>query len=132
MIYVKAYIATLIVFFVIDLIWLGVVARSFYASQLGNLLRDNLNFAVAGGFYVAYVVGIVYFAVAPALADGSWGRAAINGAILGLIAYGTYDMTNLATLRNWPVAMSIVDIAWGGLLTCVSAVSGYFLTRAVS
>lgn len=132
MIYVKAYIATLIVFFVIDLIWLGVVARSFYASQLGNLLRDNLNFAVAGGFYFAYVVGIVYFAVAPALADGSWGRAAINGAILGLIAYGTYDMTNLATLRNWPVAMSIVDIAWGCLLTCVSAVSGYLLTRAVS
>ena len=132
MIYVKAYVATLIVFFAIDLIWLGVVARGFYASQLGALLRDNINFAVAGGFYVAYVAGIVYFAVAPALADGSWGRAAVNGAILGLIAYGTYDMTNLATLRNWPVAMSVVDIGWGCLLTCVSAVSGFFLTRAVS
>ena len=132
MIHAKAYALTLIVFFSLDLLWLGLVARGFYASQLGGLMRDNINFLAAGGFYLAYVAGIVFFAVAPALAEGSWRKAAINGVLLGLLAYGTYDMTNLATLRNWPVAMSLVDMAWGGLVTGLSAFLGYSITRAVS
>jgi len=132
MVYAKAYIATLIVFFGLDFLWLGVVARSFYSSQLGSLMRDNINFVASAGFYLAYVAGIVFFAVAPALAEGSWGRAAVNGALLGLLAYGTYDMTNIATLKDWPVTMSIVDMGWGGLLTCISAVAGFLMTRALS
>lgn len=75
---------------------------------------------------------MVCFAVAPALAERSWRRAAINGALLGLLAYGTYDMTNLATLKDWPLAMGIVDIGWGSLLTGSSALAGYLATRAVS
>ena len=102
MIYIKAYAATLIVFLGLDFLWLGVVARGFYSARLGGLMRENINFVAAGGFYLAYVGGIVFFAVAPALSEGSWQRAALNGALLGLLAYGTYDMTNLATLRNWP------------------------------
>ena len=132
MIYAKAYAATLIVFFGLDLLWLGIVARRFYASQLGHLMRDNINYLASGGFYLAYVGGIVFFAVAPALTEGSWGRSALNGALLGLLAYGTYDMTNIATLKDWPVTMSIVDMAWGGFLTGFSAVTGFWLTRAVS
>lgn len=132
MVYVKAYAATLTVFFALDLLWLGVVARRFYASQLGSLMRDNINFIAAAGFYFAYVAGIVFFAVAPALAEDSWARAAVNGVLLGLLAYGTYDMTNIATLRDWPVTMSIVDMAWGGFLTCTSAVAGFFIVRAFS
>ncbi len=132
MIYLKAYALTLIVFLGLDALWLGLVARGFYASQLGQLMRDNVNFAAAGAFYLAYVAGIVFFAVAPALAEGSWRKAALHGVLLGLLAYGTYDMTNLATLRNWPVAMSVVDIAWGGVLTGTAALAGYWLTRAVS
>ena len=132
MIYAKAYAATLIVFFGLDLLWLGIVARRFYASQLGHLMRDNINYLASGGFYLAYVGGIVFFAVAPALTEGSWGRAALNGALLGLLAYGTYDMTNIATLKDWPVTMSIVDMAWGGFLTGFPAVTGFWLTRAVS
>ncbi len=132
MIHLKAYALTLIVFLGLDALWLGLVARGFYASQLGHLMRDNVNFAAAGAFYLAYVAGIVFFAVAPALAEGSWRKAAVHGVLLGLLAYGTYDMTNLATLRNWPVAMSVVDIAWGGLLTGAAALAGYWLTRAVS
>jgi len=128
----KAYAFTLISFFTLDFLWLAVVARGFYSSQMGTLMRDNINFVAAGGFYLAYVAGIVFFAVAPALSEGSWTRAAINGAFLGLLAYGTYDMTNIATIRNWPVAMSVVDIAWGTVLTAFAALSGYFVTRAFS
>ena len=132
MIYAKAYAVTLIVFFGLDLLWLGLVARGFYVSQLGSLMRENVNYAAAGGFYLAYVAGVVFFAVAPALSEGSWQRSAVNGALLGLLAYGTYDMTNLATLKNWPIPMSIVDMVWGGVLTGLSAVLGYWATRAVS
>ena len=132
MVYAKAYGATLIVFIGLDFLWLGIVARSFYASQLGGLMRDSINFAAAGGFYLAYVAGIVFFAVAPALAEGSWARAAVNGALLGLLAYGTYDMTNIATLKDWPVTMSMVDMVWGGLITSASAVVGFLITRALS
>ena len=132
MLYAKAYLLTLVIFLGIDAIWLGYVARDFYAQRLAGLMRENVNFVAAGGFYLAYVGGIVYFAVAPALAQGSWRTAALNGLLLGLIAYATYDITNLATLKGWPAAVSAVDLAWGGVLTCVSAVGGYLATRALS
>ena len=132
MIYAKAYALTLVVFLALDFLWLGLIARGFYASQLGGLMRENINYLAAGGFYLAYVAGIVFFAVAPAIAEGSWGRAALSGALLGLLAYGTYDMTNLATLKDWPVAMSIVDMIWGGVITGVSATLGYSLMRVFS
>lgn len=129
MLYAKAYAAALVAFLVLDAIWLGVVARGFYAGQLGGLMRDNVNFLVAGGFYVAYVAGVVYFAVMPALEQGAWSRALLNGALLGLLAYGTYDMTNIATLKGWPVVMSMVDMAWGMVVTASAAVTGYWLAR---
>ena len=132
MLYAKAYIATLIVFLGIDAIWLGLIARRFYGEQLGGLMRETPLMAAAGGFSLFYVVGIVFFAVAPALAAGSWKTAALNGALLGLIAYGTYDMTNLATLKDWPVTMSVVDMVWGGVLTGTAATGGYFAARALS
>ncbi|NNG05739.1 MAG: DUF2177 family protein [Inquilinus sp.] len=131
-IHLKAYVATLVLFLGIDALWLGVVARGFYASQLGGLMREQPNMVAAGGFYLFYVAGIVFFAVAPALAAGSWKMAALNGLLLGLIAYGTYDMTNVATLKGWPVTMSLVDMAWGGALTAASAAGGYAIARALS
>lgn len=129
MIYLKAYGASLAVFLVLDALWLGVVARGFYASELGAMLRDNVNFVAAAGFYAFYVMGIVYFAVQPALSDGALSKAILNGALLGLLAYGTYDMTNLATLKNWPVTMSMVDMAWGTFLTAAAAASGFLFVR---
>ncbi len=131
MLIIKLYVLTLLPFLVLDGIWLGTVARGFYASQLGGLLRPNINYLTAGGFYLAYVGGIVFFAVAPAFAANSMQIAALNGLLLGLMAYGTYNMTNLATLRDWPPLMSIVDIVWGGALTAVSAVVGMLATRAL-
>ncbi len=126
--YATAYAVTLVAFLVIDLFWLGVVARRFYKAQLGSLMRARVNWAAAGGFYLVYVAGIVFFAVAPALTAGSWTTAAVNGALLGLLAYGTYDMTNLATLKGWPLQMSLVDMAWGTFLTGACAAIGYLGT----
>lgn len=129
MLFAKAYVAALVAFLALDAVWLGVVARGFYVSQLGALMRENVNFLAAGGFYLAYVAGIVYFAVLPALADGAWSRAVLNGALLGLLAYGTYDMTNMATLKGWPVTMSLVDMVWGMIVTALAAAAGYGLAR---
>ncbi|WJH40348.1 DUF2177 family protein [Aliirhizobium terrae] len=129
MTYVIAYVATTVAFLGLDFLWLGTVATGFYKSRLGDMLLNQPNFVAAGVFYLFYVAGIVYFAVQPALVSGNWTTAAIAGAILGFIAYGTYDMTNLATLKNWSPAVSAVDMAWGTVLTSFSAVVGYFVTQ---
>lgn len=132
MIYVLAYVGTAIAFLGLDFIWLGTVATGFYKSRIGELLLNQPNFVAAGVFYLFYVAGIVYFAVQPALVSGNWTTAAVAGAILGFIAYGTYDMTNLATLKNWSPAVSAVDMAWGTVLTSFSAVVGYWVAQKFS
>lgn len=129
MTYIIAYIATAVVFFGLDFIWLSRVAIGFYKSKIGPLMLEKPNFAAAGIFYLFYIAGIVYFAVAPALSGGEWNTAMISGGILGFIAYGTYDMTNLSTLKNWSLSMSIVDIIWGTVLTSIAATAGFAITR---
>ena len=129
MIWIKAYAGALTAFLIIDLIWLGVVAKDFYRGQLGHLMLDKPNVLAAALFYLAYVAIVVFLAVQPAIAKGSWTTAALYGAILGLFAYGTYDMTNLATLKDWPVPVVIVDMIWGICLTGASATAGYLATR---
>ncbi|HWD13221.1 MULTISPECIES: DUF2177 family protein [Pseudochrobactrum] len=126
-----AYTTTAIVFFVVDFIWLSKMTSLFYRPRMANILMDQPNFTVAGLFYLVYVGGIIYFAVIPALNSNSWLTAVINGAILGLIAYGTYDMTNLATLKNWSLSVSIVDMVWGLLLTAMASSAGYFATSFI-
>jgi uncharacterized membrane protein len=127
--YVVAYAASAVVFLGLDLVWLGLIARSFYARQLGDLLRDSPSLSVAALFYALYVGGIVLFAISPALQSQSWRTALVLGLLLGLLAYGTYDMTNLATLRRWPVALALVDMTWGSLLTGLAATAGYWAVR---
>ncbi len=127
-----AYIATAIVFFGMDFVWLGTMVNTLYKPRLGALLLDKPIMGVAGLFYAVYVVGIVAFAVLPALRDGDWTRAAWGGALLGLVAYGTYDMTNLSTIRGWSVAVSLADWTWGVVVTAVSAVVGYAATAYFS
>lgn len=124
-----AYVATLIVFLGIDFVWLSYVARNFYFERMSHLMAESPNFTAAGLFYLFYVVGIVYFAVLPALKSGSMMTAIVSGALLGLVAYGTYDMTNYATLKNWSLTVSIVDMVWGATLTATSAAAGFYLTR---
>jgi uncharacterized membrane protein len=126
--YLLAYAATAVIFFAIDFIWLS-NAVGFYRERLGDLLLEKPNLGYAAGFYLLYVVGVVVLAVVPALNGGSWVNAAIAGAVLGLVAYGTYDMTNLSTLKNWSLTVSLVDMAWGTVLTAASATGGYLVTR---
>ena len=117
------YLAAGIVFFALDFCWLAVATGRLYQSQLGNLLLSRPNLPVAGLFYVLYVAGIAVLAVMPN-AGNPWWMATLAGALLGLVAYGTYDVTNLATLRGWSLTVTIADLAWGTLLTAIAATSG--------
>lgn len=127
-----AYVSTAIVFLGIDSIWLGVIAPAFYRKHLGEILLDQPNFLAAGLFYVIYIGGIVYFAISPALQGGGWVQAAISGAVLGFVAYATYDLTNWATLKNWSPVIVAADLAWGTFLTAAAATAGYFITRKIA
>lgn len=129
--YAVAYLATAAIFFALDFLWLGTVARTFYRDQLGDLMLPQPNLVAAVGFYALYIVGVLIFAVLPALASGSWTAALVSGALFGFFAYATYDLTNLATLRNWPIVMTFVDLAWGTALTGVAAAGGFLATRAI-
>lgn len=127
--YAIVYCVTLVAFLLLDFIWLARVARDFYAGQIGTLLLDQPRLGVAAGFYCLYVVGIVVFAVMPALKGNSPSTALLFGALFGLIAYATYDLTNYATLKEWPLLVVVVDIAWGAVLTAVSALAGFHGSR---
>ncbi len=127
MTYLIAYVSTAVVFFALDYVWLTRVAIGFYRQNIGELLLATPNFAAAGIFYLFYVIGLVYFAVMPALTASSVVTALLNGALLGLLAYGTYDMTNLATLKGWSLSVSLVDMAWGAVLSATAAAAGYLV-----
>ncbi len=124
-----AYLATLVVFSIVDTLWLGVVARGFYRAELGDLLAPEVRLWAAVLFYLVYAAGIVVFAVLPAIRAESLVTALVMGALFGFFAYATYDLTNLATLRDWPLRMSVVDMAWGTVLTAGGAVAGSMAAR---
>ncbi len=126
-----AFASALIAFCILDFAWLGFVARDFYKTQIGALLLENPNWTAAAIFYPLYTAGIVLFCVEPALAHGTWVRALTLGMLLGLIGYGTYDLTNLATLKGWSVSLVVVDIIWGMVVSGAAATVGYFAARAV-
>lgn len=116
----------------LDFVWLALVAPSFYQAQLGPLLLLQPNLVPALVFYTLYVVGLVNFCVAPALAAASWRKAALQGCLFGLVAYGTYDLSNLATLKGWTIEVTIVDMVWGSLLSASASCCGYFFSRFFS
>jgi uncharacterized membrane protein len=122
--YAIAYFITALVFLSVDFLWLGRM-MSFYKAGLGDLLADRPNLIAAATFYVIYLVGVVVFAVIPSARSGSWTTAALLGGLLGLVAFATYDLTNLSTLRRWSVLVAVVDIGWGIFVTALSSVAGY-------
>lgn len=126
-----AYLGAAATFFALDFLWLGAIAKQFYRDRLGALMADQINVAPAVLFYLVYVVGILVFAVAPSLASGSWRSAALYGGLFGFFCYATYDFTNLATLRGWPLSLVVVDVAWGTVLTALAATAGYAAVRLV-
>ena len=131
--YLIAYTAAVAAFLIIDGLWLGLIAKNFYANNLGELLRKNFLVLPGAVFYLIYTAGLVFLAVRPMQPELSLINVALYGAIVGLLSYGTYDMTNLATLKDWPVVVSVVDLIWGTVLSAsVATVSAlcvrYFTT----
>lgn len=127
-----AFLASSVVFVGVDLVWLTLAGPRLYRPALGPLLADRPNLAAAAVFYLIYLCGIFALAVSPALRAGAgWRSAALSGLALGIVAYATYDLTNQATLRLWQTRLSLIDIAWGGLLTGFAAASGYLAAQAV-
>jgi uncharacterized membrane protein len=110
------YIITLVVFFAIDMIWLGVVAKGFYRRHLGSFMSPKVNWIAAMLFYLLFIVGLLVFAVRPAFLASAPLNALFYGALLGLISYATYDLTNLATLKDWPLIVTVIDLIWGTVL----------------
>jgi uncharacterized membrane protein len=115
--YFKLYLVSLAAFLVIDMLWLGLVARSFYRQQLGFLMDPSPNWFVAAVFYLLFIVGILFFVVVPGLESGSLKTIILRAALFGLITYATYDLTNLATLKDWPMLLTVVDMIWGTVLS---------------
>jgi uncharacterized membrane protein len=129
--YGVAWFATALVFLGLDAVWLSFSASVLYRPLLGDLLRDDFLLVPAALFYVIYTAGIVVFAISPSLASGRWTAAGLRGLFLGLFGYAVYDLTNQATLRIWPVTITVADLIWGALLTAVAAIAGFLAARAV-
>ncbi len=125
--FLKLFLIALPVFFAIDMIWLGLVAKNFYRHQIGFLMTPNINWLAAIIFYLLFIAGMVIFVIRPAVEMNSWQHAVLYGALFGLITYATYDLTNLATLKDWPVLVTIVDLAWGTVLSLSVSVISFFI-----
>lgn len=123
--YLLLFLLTTFIFFAIDMLWLGVIARNFYREKLSFIFTGEVNWAAALIFYFIYIIGILYFAVVPGFEHHDWKTVLFNGAFLGFLCYATYDLTNMATIRQWPLTVVLVDIAWGTVLTGSVSVLAY-------
>jgi uncharacterized membrane protein len=126
------YLATGVAMLIVDAVWLTVMGKALYRPILGDILLDQFRLAPAAVFYFLYVLAIVVFAISPAVATGKWTTALMYGAFLGLVCYGTYDLTNHATLKAWTTTLTVIDMAWGAALTAFSASIGFIVARAVA
>jgi uncharacterized membrane protein len=127
-----AYAATAVVFLVLDAIWLTVMADRLYRPAMGAIMLERFSLAPAAIFYLLYIAGVIVFAVSPAMATGRWTTALGYGAMLGLMAYATYDLTNQATLKDWSWTVTIADLCWGTFVTAVSAGAAARITLAIT
>jgi uncharacterized membrane protein len=129
MMFIKLFIIALPVFFIIDMFWLVFVAKNFYQKHIGFLMRPDVNWLAAILFYLLFLAGLDIFVISPAVEKQSWSNALLFGAMFGLVTYATYDLTNLATLKNWPLVVTIIDLIWGAVLSALVSVSTYFLAE---
>ncbi|MFN7261176.1 MAG: DUF2177 family protein [Cyclobacteriaceae bacterium] len=127
--FLKLYLIALPIFFIVDMIWLGVLAKNFYKNQIGFLMKPDVNWAAAIIFYLLFLVGVVLFVIEPALEKKDLMFALSRGALFGLITYATYDLTNLATLKDWPLKVVVVDIIWGAVLSGTVCGSSYWIAN---
>lgn len=125
--FIKVFLTALPVFFIIDMIWLVLVAKDFYRKQIGFLLKPDITWYAAIIFYLLFITGLITFVILPAMEKHSWTHALLFGALFGLITYSTYDLTNLATMKNWPLLLTVIDLVWGIVLSASVSVGTYFI-----
>jgi uncharacterized membrane protein len=131
--FIKLFFIALAVFFAIDMVWLVLIAKNFYREQIGFLMKPDINWVAAIVFYLLFIAGLVVFVISPAVQKHSWTHALLFGALFGLISYATYDLTNLATIKGWPVLVTLVDLAWGMVVSAsVSLLTYLIFARIVS
>ena len=129
--FIKLFIIALPVFFVIDMIWLVLVAKKFYQEQIGFLMKPDINWFAAIIFYLLFIAGLVIFVISPAVEKHSWVHAILFGALFGLVTYATYDLTNLATMKDWPLLVTVVDLIWGTVLAASISGITYFIASKI-
>jgi len=129
--FIKLFLIALPVFFVIDMVWLVLVAKKFYQEQIGFLMKPDINWFAAIIFYLLFITGLVIFVISPAVEKHSWVDAILFGALFGLITYATYDLTNLATLKDWPLLVTVVDLIWGTVLAASISGVTYFIASKI-
>jgi len=129
--FLKLFLIALPTFFVIDMVWLILVARKFYSEHLGFIMKPDIGWTAAILFYLLFIAALVTFVISPALEKHSWIHALVYGAFFGLVTYATYDLTNLATLKDWPVVVTIVDLIWGSVLAASISVVTYFIAAKI-
>jgi uncharacterized membrane protein len=129
--FIRLFLIALPVFFIIDMVWLVLVARKFYREQLGFLMKPDVGWAAAIIFYLLFIAGLVTFVIGPAVERHSWSHALLCGAFFGLVTYATYDLTNLATLKDWPLMVTIVDLIWGMVLAGSISVITYLISARI-
>ncbi len=128
--FLKIYIVALMVFLAIDVVWLGLIAKNFYREQIGHLMKDSFNFLPAIIFYLLFIFSLVVFVIMPAIEKGSWVHALTYGALFGLVTYATYDLTNHATLKDWPLLVTSIDLLWGAFIaSSVSLITFFIITK---
>lgn len=125
--FIKIYLITLPILLTLDYIWLGLISKGFYSNQIGYLMKDNINWPAAILFYLLFTIGLVIFVIIPSLSNNSISQVALHGLLFGLIAYATYDLTNLAIMKDWPYLVTLVDIAWGSILALIVSTLTYFI-----
>jgi uncharacterized membrane protein len=129
--FIKLFLIALPVFFAIDIVWLVFVAKKFYQEQIGFLMRPDVNWIAAIVFYLLFIAGLVTFVITPAIEKQSWLHALLYGAFFGLVTYATYDLTNLATTKDWPLLVTIVDLIWGTVLAASVSVLVYLIAGKI-
>lgn len=127
-----SYLLTFVVFLIVDMLWLGVIAKNIYQKYLGSFLSENVNWTAAIIFYLLFVVGILIFAIYPAVNKDSAFNAILMGALFGFFTYATYDLTNLATLKDWPLTIVFIDILWGTTLSAIVSFSGFHIVKWIN
>ena len=129
--FVKLFLIALPVFFAIDMVWLVVVAKNFYREQIGFLMKPDVNWLAAIIFYLLFITGLIIFVITPAMVKQSWVHALLYGALFGLVTYATYDLTNLATVKDWPLLVTVVDLVWGSVLAASVSVITYLIANRI-